>query len=303
MPRKYLCKDSKLWTDSGVRKALEEKLNAGTSFRKLADKYNVPLASLHRHWEAHETKTALKMRGRKSVFSSAEEAELASCITDLAHVGFALTIKDVAELVHSYVEFNDIAKAKQIFKYNGVTGYPGPDWMRLFLKRCNLSLKDATKLCVARRNATNNPFVIMHFYDILEETIEKLGLQDRPEQIWNVDESGMPHEPNKCKVISRRGQKTLQVIPGSDRENTTVLAACSAAGKAFPPMIVHSGKQVQSTWKPDLPEGYEFYPWMYANDSGWMTSELFYKWFEKFEEATRTFKHGTEEVEPRYINL
>ena len=41
-----------------------------------------------------------------------------------------------------------------------------------------------------------------------------LGLDDRPDLIWNVDESGLPHEPKKCHVISAKGQKTLQVCKG-----------------------------------------------------------------------------------------
>ena len=36
---------------------------------------------------------------------------------------------------------------------------------------------------------------------------------------------------------------------GSDRENTTILAAVSASGKTFPPLIIFPGKQVQTTWR------------------------------------------------------
>ena len=83
--------------------------------------------------------------------------------------------------------------------------------MTSYLKRNNLSLKEATKLSSARYNATKNPFVIFHYFDILEEAIEKLKIRDRPDLIWNCDESGLPHESKKCQVISEKGQKTLQV--------------------------------------------------------------------------------------------
>ena len=75
----------------------------------------------------------------------------------------------------------------------------------------SLSLKQATKLSVPIYNATKNPFIIYHYYDILEETIERLNLRNRPHLIWNCDESGLPHEPKKCKVITGKGQKTLLV--------------------------------------------------------------------------------------------
>ena len=89
-----------------------------------------------------------------------------------------------------------------------------PDWINSFTKRQKFSLKEATKLSTARYNATKNPFIVNHYYNILEKTIQNLGLNDRPDLIWNVDESGLPYEPKKCHVISAKGQKTLQVCKG-----------------------------------------------------------------------------------------
>ena len=98
-----------------------------------------------------------------------------------------------------------------MFHYGGRRGFPGPDWIHAFMDQHNLSLKEATKLSRARYNATKNPFVVNNFYDLVEQKIKELGLEDRPDLIWNMDESGLPHEPKKCKVVSERGQKTLQV--------------------------------------------------------------------------------------------
>jgi len=47
--------------------------------------------------------------------------------------------------------------------------------------------------------------------------MKDIGGEDRPDLIWNCDESGLPHEPKKCRVISLRSQKPLQVVIGSDR--------------------------------------------------------------------------------------
>ena len=48
--------------------------------------------------------------------------------------------------------------------------------------------------------------------------MKKLGIEERPDLIWNTDESGLPSEPNKYKVVSLRGQKTLQIVTGADRD-------------------------------------------------------------------------------------
>ena len=79
-----------------------------------------------------------------------------------------------------------------------------------------------------------------------------------------------------------------------------VLVACSAIDKVLSPMIVNQGQHVQSTWQPNIDSKHEFYPWLYVNSKGWMTSETFFKWFKKFEEKTCTLNEAGE-VEPRLL--
>ena len=100
---------------------------------------------------------------------------------------------------------NNIEDAKKVFNYKGVKGHPGPDWLDEFLKDEKLSLKEATKLSRERHNATRNPYIVCKFYDLLGEMVQKLGVANRPDLLWNCDESGMPHKPKKWKVISKRG--------------------------------------------------------------------------------------------------
>ena len=97
--------------------------------------------------------------------------ELKKCIVELVEMGFAPSNKDVRDIIDSYLQYNDLVDAKIRLRYKGSEGYPGPDWISLFLEKNNLSLKDATKFSVARYNATQNFFIIYHYYDILEESI------------------------------------------------------------------------------------------------------------------------------------
>ena len=122
-----------------------------------------------------------------------------------------MTLRDVEELVESYISSTEHERGQKYVKHDGWSGFPWPDWMTSYLKRNNLSLKKSTKLNSARYNATKNPFVIFHYFDIPEEEIEKLKIKDCSDLIWNCDVSGLPHEPKKCQVISEKGQKTLQV--------------------------------------------------------------------------------------------
>ena len=45
-----------------------------------------------------------------------------------------------------------------------------------------------------------------------------------------------------CRMVGPRGKVSYKVIAGPGRQNTTVLASCSAAGNVFPPLIVFPGK-------------------------------------------------------------
>ena len=60
----------------------------------------------------------------------------------MAKLGFALSIFDIGKL------------------YWERKRHPKPDWINSFMKRNNLSLKEATKLTIACYNATKNLFVI-----------------------------------------------------------------------------------------------------------------------------------------------
>ena len=152
----------------------------------------------------------------------------------------------------------------------------------------NLSLKHATKSCKARRNVTKNPFIINHWYDLLEKTISNLELENRPDLIWNVDESGLISEPKECRAVSQKGKKTLQISTGLDRDSTIVLTTVSANGTILPPLIIFQGKQVQTTWRPSSDPTSAHFPWTYTSESRWKKADVFHKWLVEWEARTKT---------------
>ena len=107
--------------------------------------------------------------------------------------------------------------------------------------------KKATIISAARKAATANPFIIFDLYEVVEKIIKEKKL--KREQIWNCDKSGFPTDPNKCKVVAPIGMPGYKTTPGAGRENHTVLATCSTAGRALDPLILFQGKNFQSTWK------------------------------------------------------
>ncbi|KAF2887591.1 hypothetical protein ILUMI_18582 [Ignelater luminosus] len=68
------------------------------------------------------------------------------------------------------------------------------------------------------------------FFELLGKTIETLGLADKPEKIFNIDESGFSTDPSKMKFVGTRGVAYTRIISDPRRENTTVVMAASATG-------------------------------------------------------------------------
>ena len=147
------------------------------------------------------------------------------------------------------------------------------------MSRNNLSTKKANMLSAARKSSTSNPFIVNDFYDVIEKHISDENL--KPEQVWNLDESGFPTDPSRSKVISPRGEVGYKITWAAGPENISTLAAVNAAGRVLDPLIIFAGKNFQSTWK-----GEEALPnTMYGiSSNGWMTTGVFFEWFQKFAE-------------------
>ena len=239
--------------------------------RKVAAKYGMSEGSLRFRMKKNTKGETLSKSGRKPTFNAEDEKDIAACIGVVYKLGFSPTTLGVIEMVADYVKQHVIRCPRF------ADGKPGRKWLVTFMKRNKLSLKKAVNISAARKAATANLFVIFIFYETLEQEIKRNNLTAY--QIWNCDESGFPVDPLKCKVVSVKGEIAYKVSCGARRENITTLAVCSASGQVLDPLIVFAGKNLQSTWRGNkaLPNTY------YAiSESGWMTADVFAKWFNRF---------------------
>ena len=81
------------------------------------------------------------------------------------------------------------------------------------MKFCNrwpqIRLQKGNSFPVVRDQVTTYS-VFKDYFDLLEETLAKYDLKDKPAQIYNCDELGMPLEFKLPKVIEGKGAKKLQ---------------------------------------------------------------------------------------------
>ena len=68
---------------------------------------------------------------------------------------------------------------------------------------------------------------------------------DKPCQVFNTEESGMPLDPPSLKIVVPSGTKHSQVICTGNKVLVTILASCSAAGYTMPPMVILDRKSLK----------------------------------------------------------
>ena len=108
-------------------------------------------------------------------------------------------------------------------------------WWASFRRRHgSLTLRTAEPLFYARAVASN-PEVLDNYYNLLEQTLTDNGLLDKPCQIFNIDETGMPLDPSPTKVVVVKGTKHPTSVTTGNKAHITVVSCCSAAGYVWPP--------------------------------------------------------------------
>ena len=118
--------------------------------------------------------------------------------------------------------------------------------------------------------------VLLRYYDMLEECLRSNKIYDVPQRIYNCDKTGLPLNPKCLKVVDVVGSKNPSYLTGGDKSQVTVLACASACGQAIPPFVVFDRKSLNQKWT----EG-EVPGTLYGlSSNGWMTSDLFYYWFQ-----------------------
>ena len=196
----------------------------GMSVRRAAESFNIPKSTLHDHVTGK-----VLAHGQSSpprYLTNEEEEELEEFLSGCASVGFARSQQQVMELV------------QEVVNRKGYSVHVSHGWWESFRQtHPNLSLRTASPPAYARVMGSD-PMVINKYYDLLERTLTDNDLLDKPAQIFNLDETGMPLNPSPPCLVVPRGMKNPNAIGSGDKSQITVLACCSASGYALPPIII-----------------------------------------------------------------
>ncbi|XP_053395668.1 jerky protein homolog-like [Mercenaria mercenaria] len=149
-------------------------------------------------------------------------------------------------------------------------------WYKGFKRRNpDVTLAKPQKLSVLRAKCTSDKTMDKYFCE-LAKVLKKHDLENHPEFIWNVDETGLMMEHNPRHVICMKGT-TPQAITSNRGKTVTIIASGSAAGIRLPPYYVFPGMR----WNQDLLTGASPGSVGTVTESGWSNSAVFMEYLEQ----------------------
>ena len=250
------------WKDEAMTGAIEA-VKEGMGVNCAAKEFGVPATTLRNRLSGRVTHGTNP--GPKPYLSSQEEDELAAYLTSTSKAGYGKTRRQVMNIVQH------VAKEKRILRKERISS----GWFRRFRERQpDVSLRKGDSMALVRFRCTDKE-TIDGYYDLLETVMEENNLRDKPGQLYNIDETGMPLDPPKLRVCAKKGQKKVRQCGSGNKAQITVVSCGSATGHVIPPFVIFEGKNFNHQWS----EG-EVPGTMYGTSpKGWIDTELFKHWF------------------------
>ena len=130
-----------------------------------------------------------------------EEQELANHLITVAKIGYGKTRKEVKMITEN------VAKEKKVLRATRISD----GWWKGFLHRNqDLSLRRADSTAHIRMDSINK-VSINQYFNLLEQTMLSHNIQKCPNQIYNMDETGMPLCPRTPNIVSQNGLKKYTI--------------------------------------------------------------------------------------------
>ena len=186
-------------------------------------------------------------------------------IREYAELGFPFTIREIRSLAYEYADEHDLEDFSEEKEMAGRKW-----WEKYKLRFPWIQNKTAQNLSVARAMGSN-PISIGEWFDQYKDLLKKLGLEDKPGNIWNVDESGLEDLPHLKKAVGIKGQDLYHLVAGEKGKRSTVVLLVNGEGGHIPPMIIHKGKRFNPEWRQNKYPGIE----VTNSEKGHINKELF----------------------------
>lgn len=243
-------------------------VNRGKKLSATAKLYQVPKTTLYDHTRG-KLKGSTRGPGRSLSMTQEEEQALVNYIKYMADRGRPITNDILKKFATSIIRRKEYPT--QIDKDKG----PSDKWCQRFRKRHpEIKLRRPDRASNARMEVSKED--VEEYFDLLETTINKLDLQNKPECIFNCDETGISgKEMIRGKVLVVDNQHPYQENINTSGGHLSINMAISAAGRCLPLMLIFSKS---------MPRNLDGLPndWMLEKSpKGYMNGDLFVKWLKE----------------------
>ena len=129
-----------------------------------------------------------------------------------------------------------VARDKGVLKNKRISD----EWFRRFLERQpHLCLRKGDPTANVHMDAMANKEALDNYFKLLKEVMEENNLMDKPGQIYNVDESGMPLDHRPPRVLTTKGEKKkVRYCTSGNKSQITVIGCVNATGQIIPPFVI-----------------------------------------------------------------
>ena len=241
MVRHYKRKTVTNYTESDLEKALVAVRTKELKPSAAAQQFNIPVATLYARLSGIRGNGP---RGAKTILSEEEESFLVQTIEIFEQWQLPLLRKNVIDIGRVYM----LELGKKVDEKAQLT-----EWFISFMARHrDLKLAKCENLEKARSVSCtplviskylpmvlilidqndSSSFILEGWFETLHGVLTKHKLLDRPNAIFNVDESGFFDDPGRRSVVVKRSTKHVTASQsGTGKEMTTVLMCTSASGR------------------------------------------------------------------------
>lgn len=259
----------------------------GKSIRRVADQYGIKRSTLQRYAQKQKallnqgtglSQEEVGMRfspnyRNSRILDDSQEQLLADYLLRASKMNYGLAPKEAMKLAYEFANINNV-KLPASWKLKQASGI---EWFRLFMKRHpNLSVRTPEATSLSRATSFNKKNV-NDFFENLHEVMTKFSFP--PQNIYNVDESGLTTVQKPDRIIAEKGSKQVsQVTSGERGALVTICCGVNALGNSIPPFLIFPRVNFKDHMIIGAPPGTVGV----ANPSGWMTGENFCKYLLHF---------------------
>ena len=256
------------WSSEDMAAAIKDVRENGVAPGTAAKAHNIPRKTLSDRLQKkgdEDTNGA----GRPTFLSQENEISICGYIDYMAQRGFPLTVNTIMMIAWAV----DKKTGGNKFGERG----PSETWWHSFKSRHpDLKLRKPDSLDRGRAMYATVENLRSYFV-LLKNVLEEHNFSSRPQDIYNCDETVVDLNKSSQKVVVPRRMKSAHSRHVSSTDHITIHCCVSASGGTIPPYVIFKGAFPGGNYTAGGPDGA-----LYGRqESGFMDSELFLKWFTK----------------------